>query len=50
MNNFAEIVYIEQFKKVTFYSISINGNPTLFDSFIEKHSVENKEKLYHILA
>lgn len=50
MNNFAEIVFIEQFEKVTYYSIAINESDSLYDSFIEKHSAENKDKLHHILA
>lgn len=50
MNNFAEIVFIEQYKKVTYYSIAINGKNALYDSFVDKHSIENKEKLYHIMA
>lgn len=50
MNNFAEIILIEKFRKVTYYSISINNEEALYDKFLEKHKAENKEKLYHILA
>lgn len=49
MNNFAEIVLIERFKKVNYYSLSINGEQSLFSKFITKHTIENKEKLAHIL-
>lgn len=49
MNSFAEIILVEQFKKVTYYTVSINGQDSLFNSFVEKHTVENKEKLNHIL-
>lgn len=50
MNNFAEIFLIEKFRKVTYYSVAINNEDTLYDQFFEKHDVENKKKLYHILA
>src|SRR5690606_13994235 len=48
--NFAEIFLIEKFRKVTYYSVAINNEDTLYDQFFEKHDVENKKKLYHILA
>lgn len=50
MNNFAEIVFVEKYRKVTYYSVSINNEEALYDQFVEKHSTENKEKLHHILA
>lgn len=50
VNMFAEIILVERFKKVSYYTVSINGNDSLFRQFSNKHSVENKEKLYHIMA
>ena len=50
MNNFAEIVFIEKYKKVTFYSIAINDGDVLYDAFVKKQWINNKEKLNHILA
>lgn len=50
VNNFAEIIWVQEFRKVTYYSVSINGEGALYDQFIDKHTVENSEKLNHILA
>ena len=50
MNNFAEIILVQRFKKVSFYSLAINEDISLFRKFFIKHSVENKEKLYHIMS
>lgn len=50
MNNFAEIILVQRFKKVSYYSVEINDDVSLFRKFFKKHSVENKEKLYHIMA
>lgn len=50
MNNFAEIIEVQRFQKVTYYTLSINDEDTLFDKFIEKHSIENNEKLQHIIT
>ena len=50
MNNFAEIVFVEQYRKVTYYSVAINDEDALYDQFIEKHTAENTNKLNHILA
>lgn len=50
MNNFAEIIYVQKYRKVTYYSLSINGKDALYDQFIEQHTVQNSKKLNHILA
>jgi hypothetical protein len=50
VNNFAEIILVQQYNRVSYYSVLINGDISLFRKFFNKHSVENKEKFYHILA
>ena len=50
MNNFAEIILVQRFNKVSYYSLSINGDDSLFRQFVSKHTFANKEKLNHILA
>jgi hypothetical protein len=50
VNNFAEIVLVERLKKVSFYTVAMNGDISLFRKFFNKHSFENKEKFYHIMA
>lgn len=50
MNNFAEIIWVEEYRKVTYYSVAINGEDALYDLFIKKYTTRNREKLYHILA
>lgn len=50
MNNFAEIIWVQEYRKVTYYSVAINGEYALYDQFIEKHTARNREKLIHILA
>ena len=50
MNNFAEIVLIEQHRKVTYYSVAVNDEDALYDQFIDEHTTENRKKLNHILA
>lgn len=50
MNNFAELILVEQYRKVTYYSVAINNEDALYDQFIEKHTTENNEKLNHILT
>jgi len=49
VNNFAEIILVYRFKKVTYYSIAINNETSLFRQFVEKHSLTNEEKLNHIM-
>lgn len=49
MNNFAEIVFIQRFEKVCYYSLSINDEEMLFGQFLSKHTISNREKLNHIL-
>ena len=50
MNNFAEIIFVEQYRKVTYYSVAVNDGDALYDQFIEKHTTENANKLNHILT
>lgn len=50
MNNFAELIFVEQYRKVTYYSVAVNDGDALYDQFIEKHTSENTNKLNHILA
>ena len=49
MNNFARIQPLFKYEQVAYYSVCIEGSDvTLYDLFVEKHTIENKEKLYHI--
>ena len=49
MNNFARIKPLFKYKTVAYYTVSIDGNDkTLYQQFVEKHTVENIDKLYHI--
>lgn len=49
MNKFAQIKPLFKYKTVAYYSVSLNDNEkTLYQKFLEKHTVENKDKLYHI--
>lgn len=50
MNNFAELIFVQQYRKVTYYSVALNDGDALFDQFIAKHTIENTSKLNHILA
>lgn len=50
MNNFAEIILVQSFDKVNYYSLSINDDDSLFRQFVVKHTAENREKLNHIMA
>lgn len=50
VNNFAEIVLVERFNKVNYYTVSINEQVPLFMQFIANHDVVNREKLNHILT
>jgi hypothetical protein len=50
VNNFADIIFVQQYRKVTYYSLSINDEDALYDQFVDKHTVENIEKLNHIQA
>jgi len=50
VNNFAQIKPIAQYKKVCYYSVCINDcKDSLFEEFIKRHTVSNKNKLDHIL-
>jgi len=50
VNNFAEIIWVNTYRKVTYYTVAVNDGIALFDAFVDKHTDENKEKLKHILA
>ncbi|MBC6368015.1 hypothetical protein [Algoriphagus sp. AK58] len=51
MNSFAKILLVQRFRKVTYYTIKVEGDElSLFGQFKEKHTVENRLKLNHILA
>lgn len=53
MDNFVCIKFIKEYNKVIYYSVVINGyedQASLFEGFVDKHSVVNKEKLNHILT
>ena len=52
MNNFAKIKHIQSFDKVSYYSVCLeqDGGPSLFELFLQKHSIDNPEKLNHIMA
>jgi len=50
VNTFARIVPIAKYNKVSYYSICIDGSEnSLFNEFVMRHSIANKEKLNHIL-
>lgn len=50
MNNFATIKHINSFKHVEYYSVCIDedGDSSLFEKFLVKHTQENLQKLNHI--
>lgn len=49
MNNFARIKPLFKLKTVAYYSVCLeDNNTTLYHEFVKKHTIENKEKLYHI--
>lgn len=50
MNNFAEIILVQRYRKVTYYSLLVNNEQSLFRQFVTKHTAENDSKLNHILA
>lgn len=50
MNNFAEIIWVQEYRKVTYYSVAINNEDALYDQFLKHHTEKNSEKLNHILA
>lgn len=50
MNTFAQIIPIARYKKVAYYSVSLNGNETsLFEDFVSCFKITEQEKLNHIL-
>lgn len=53
MPNFVSIKFISSFRKVTYYSVVLDGDETeqsLFEQFIEDFTLLEKEKLNHILS
>lgn len=49
MNNFARIKPLFKYKTVAYYSVCLGDNEkTLYKEFVEKHTVKNIDKLYHI--
>lgn len=51
VNNIATIKQVQRFDKVSYYTLSLDNDPTsLFEQFMQKHTSENKDKLNHILA
>ncbi|QXP69200.1 hypothetical protein H0I29_11210 [Polaribacter sp. R2A056_3_33] len=49
MDNFAQIKPLFKYKTVAYYSVCLGDNEkTLYQEFVEKHTFENKNKLYHI--
>jgi len=53
MDSFVCIKFIKEYNKVVYYSIVVNGDEdhaSIFEGFIDKQSVVNKEKLNHILT
>jgi len=50
VNNFAHIKPLFKYNKVAYYSVVLNDNKeTLYEEFVKKHELNNKNKLYHIL-
>lgn len=43
MNNFAEIIFVQKNLKVTYYSITINGDDALYDQFIEQQTIKTNK-------
>lgn len=52
MNNFAKIKHINSYRFVEYYSICMeeDGDVSLFEKFITKHSQHNYEKFNHIMS
>ena len=49
MNIFAQIIPLFRYEKVAYYSVVMeNHEDSLFEQFLETHTRENKDKLYHI--
>ena len=49
MNTFAVLKPIAQYKKVCYYSVCVNDETSLFEGFINTHTIKNKNKLNHIV-
>lgn len=50
MDKFAIIKPIFKYRKVAYYSVSLEGNErSIYEEFVEKHTRLNKKKLYHIV-
>lgn len=50
VNTFAEIILVERFKKVSYYTVSVNEETSLYRKFVSKHTSENYVKLKHIMS
>lgn len=51
MSNFAKITLVQQYRRVCYYTLTINDEDTsLFEQFVVTHTSENKPKLNHIMA
>jgi len=51
VNNFARIKPITQYRKVSYYSVSMNDSEiSLFEEFVVFHGKQNREKLQHVLS
>jgi len=49
VNNFARIKPLFKYNRVAYYSVCLDENEiTLYQEFVKKHTLENKNKLYHI--
>ena len=50
MDRFALIKPLFKYSNVAYYSVSLEEDEkTIYDEFVEKHTIVNKDKLYHIL-
>jgi hypothetical protein len=51
VNNFAHIKPLFKYNKVAFYSVVMEDEPiSLYEQFVNKHTLENRKKLNHIQA
>ena len=50
MNTFAKMILVQRFSKVCYYTVQIEGEDSLFQQFLNKHTYKNTTKLNHIMA
>lgn len=50
MNTFAKLIVVQSYHKVNYYTVQIEDNKSLFQQFVDKHSVENLNKFQHIMV